>query len=602
MKLAFKSNYKLKNVSEWAESKRVLPPSVTALSGKYKYSYTPYLKEIADCLSVGSGIMEVAFMKSAQIGATTGILENYIGYIMDNNPGPTMFASATKEMAQEKFETNLFPMIELSGLKDKLLIENNVHSDKKNKKQAAKKDIIRFAGGFVIARGFQAAAGLKSVSIKNLVLDEIDEGKIDLDQQGDPIHLATARTKSMGRSKKILYISTPKVKGLSRIEKYYNKGDCRKYHVPCPDCGHKQHLVFSNLIYSKDEDDKLIENSVAYKCESCGVLIESFKKKEMIASGEWIPTKKSNSKSYRSYHLNALYAPEQQNSWLEIVQEFLEKKENRVDLKSFVNNTLGEPWQERENKIHYSSIWSNKLDYNMGELPEGVSFITTATDVQRNGLYIEVLGWGHNRQSWLIDFMFIEGDTSDLDSAPWKKHEEVITKRYNQNFISICNFIDSGDQSSVIYDYCRCFEDGVLPIKGQSNIVNDNPFRIVRLQNKNIELVHINTYYYKDNLFSYLKKEKNKGKTLLGFCNFPSDTPKNYFEMLTAEYKAAKYQNNEIVGYVYKGSKNNHALDTRVYNMAAADFVMSVKSEQDDIEYEWNDVCDLMNPYFVDKT
>ena len=596
MKLRLKKNYKIQKVSEWAEANRVLPASVTALSGKFSYDYTPYLKEIADCLSVGSGINEVAIMKGSQIGATTGILENFMGYTMSSNPGPSMYVTSTKDTAEEMFANRFMPMIELSGLKDKLIVENNLHTDKKNKKQAAKKDIITFAGGFILARGLNSAPGLKSHSIKNLVVDEIDEGVVDLKNQGDPVELAAQRTKAMGGAKKILYISTPTVKGISRIERYYKKGDCRKYHLPCPDCDHKQHLQFDNLKYNVDDKGKLIEESVGYQCEGCGVLIDSKEKKRMVAKGEWIPTKKSEEKDYRSYHLNSMYAPEAQYSWVKMIKEYLTSKDVKVLYKSFVNNALGETWQELENGIKGLSKWSNKLEYKLGEVPEGVCFITTATDVQRNGLYVEVLGWGYNRQSWLVDFMFLEGDTSDLDNEVWQQHEQIITKEYSHKLISLCNFIDSGDQTNIIYDYCRSYDESVYPIKGQQKITGDKPFRGAIIETKNMYLIHVNTYHYKDNLYSFLKKKLKTDRAPVGFCNFAKDTTPEYFTMLESERKVQITKGNDVIGYEYRGSRNNHALDTRIYNMAAADYFMSQVRKHDDQEYEWNEVCEMFDP------
>ena len=599
--LNLKHDYKLTKVSEWAEENRVLPGSLSALSGKYGYDFTPYLREIADSLSIGSGISEVAFKKSAQIGATTGILENFIGYIIANSPGPAMYATSIQKTAEEQLETRFFPMLELSGLKDKLIIEDDVQSDKKNKKQAAKKDIIRFAGGFLVARGLASVPGLKSVSVKYLVLDEIDEGASDLGGQGDPVKLARTRTQSMP-SRKILYISTPTNEGESRIERYYQKGDCRKYHVSCPECDYKQHLEWGNLKYNVDDNGKLIEESIGYMCQGCGVLIKESEKKKMVAEGEWIPTKKAEKRGYRSYHLNALYSPSIIFSWEEIIQEYLEVKDIRSEYKSWRNNLLGETFEDKAASLEDLAKTCNRLDYNMGEVPEGVCFITTATDVQRNGLYIEVLGWGYNRQSYLIDFMFLEGDTSNGYGSPvWEKHKEVISRFYNDKIYSRCNFIDSGDQTQIIYDYCDKFSHGVIPIKGQRSIVNNKPFSSTFLQKKelSVHLVNINTYYYKDNLFDFLGKKHNPEKSILGFCNFAINTPDNYFKMLESEEKVpvtTLFKGEKTLSHIYKRkSKENHGLDTRVYNMAAADFVVNKLKEKAKQALQWDDVCKILS-------
>ena len=68
--------------SEWAEEKRYLPPSVTPLPGFYRFEVAPYMREPLDCLSIDSPIRHIAFMKGVQLGATSGLIENGIGYFI----------------------------------------------------------------------------------------------------------------------------------------------------------------------------------------------------------------------------------------------------------------------------------------------------------------------------------------------------------------------------------------------------------------------------------------------------------------------------------------------------------------------------------------
>jgi phage terminase large subunit GpA-like protein len=76
------SEVKVLSPSQWAEQNRYLPPSVTPIPGLFGFDVTPYLREILDCLDVESSIREVTFMKGVQVCATTGVLENAIGYFI----------------------------------------------------------------------------------------------------------------------------------------------------------------------------------------------------------------------------------------------------------------------------------------------------------------------------------------------------------------------------------------------------------------------------------------------------------------------------------------------------------------------------------------
>ncbi|HUW22382.1 MAG TPA: phage terminase large subunit family protein, partial [Candidatus Bathyarchaeia archaeon] len=72
-------------VSEWAAKKRYLPPELTSKPGAWDNDYTKYLVKIMDCLSQRSPIRKVAILKGAQVGASTGIIENFLGYKIDHD-------------------------------------------------------------------------------------------------------------------------------------------------------------------------------------------------------------------------------------------------------------------------------------------------------------------------------------------------------------------------------------------------------------------------------------------------------------------------------------------------------------------------------------
>lgn len=86
--------------------------------------------------------------------------------------------------------------------------------------------------------------------VRFLVLDEVDGFPNDVDGEGSPSDLAIKRTSTFSR-KKIFKLSTPTLEGVSVIEKDFENTDMRYYHVPCPDCGALQKLVFKQLKWEK---------------------------------------------------------------------------------------------------------------------------------------------------------------------------------------------------------------------------------------------------------------------------------------------------------------------------------------------------------------
>ena len=94
-------------------------------------------------------------------------------------------------------------------------------------------------------------------------MDEVDRYEASAGAEGDPISLATKRTTNIFGIEKIYLCSTPTVKGLSRIETAFEESDQRYYHVPCPECNHKQALKWKNVVWEEDKPETAI-----YACDN----------------------------------------------------------------------------------------------------------------------------------------------------------------------------------------------------------------------------------------------------------------------------------------------------------------------------------------------
>jgi phage terminase large subunit GpA-like protein len=70
-----------------------------------------------------------------------------------------------------------------------------------------------------------------------LFLDEVDAYPPSADDEGEPVALAEARTRTFSWRRKVFLASTPTIKGLSVIEREFEASDQRRYFVPCPHCG-----------------------------------------------------------------------------------------------------------------------------------------------------------------------------------------------------------------------------------------------------------------------------------------------------------------------------------------------------------------------------
>ena len=200
-----KSNIQL--VSEWAEANRTLGTGVAAYPGPFTFDRTPYLREIADCLSDSSPITEVVLMKGTQIGATTGLLENHIGYCIDNQIGSILYVGADQAMAEASMEKRIDEMIFSANLQDKII---PTVIKKGNKSTGDTKSIKSYKGGILRAVGPNSEGKLRTFPSRILYLDEVDVYPATMRGKGNPIEKAIRRADSYGHLKKVLYLSTPK--------------------------------------------------------------------------------------------------------------------------------------------------------------------------------------------------------------------------------------------------------------------------------------------------------------------------------------------------------------------------------------------------------
>ena len=317
-------------VSEWADAHRILSGKSASEPGPYRTARTPYLKEIMDALSPNSPVQRIAFMKSAQIGATEAG-NNWIGYVIANAPGPMIAVSPTVELAKRFSKQRVDNLIETTAvLRQKVAPARTRDSGNTILTK-------EYVGGMLVLTGANSAVGLRSMPARYALLDECDAYPADADGEGSPIALAEARTKTFSFRKKVFLISTPTITGRSQIEAEYLASDQRRYFVPCPHCGHPQHLRFESLRWTKGQPE-----TAEYHCEDCGAAMHENDKTEMFASGQWRATVVCDNPLVRGYHLNSLYSPIGWQSWADIAREFESaNKAGPEAMRAFKNTVLG---------------------------------------------------------------------------------------------------------------------------------------------------------------------------------------------------------------------------------------------------------------------
>src|SRR5262245_41547144 len=314
------------SVGEWADTHRILTSVDTDEAGPWRTRRTPYLRGIMTALSLTDPCRVVVFMKGAQIGATQ-CGNNFVGYAMHHAPGPMLIALPTVELAKRNSRQRIEPMIE-SCPELRVRAHRATLADKSQ--NVLQKSFE--GGGLLIMTGANSAVGLRSMSCRYLMLDEIDGWPLDADGEGDPVALAMARTRNFQRAK-IYMCSTPTIFGLSRIEAAFSRGTMKYYHVPCPHCGFLQPLRFGgpDLPYGlKWSRDPKVDTVYLCASEKCGRTFEERHKTKILQEDEgatWVATNAEPRPGIESFHLSSIYSPYGWYSWNELRNDFLEAKE-----------------------------------------------------------------------------------------------------------------------------------------------------------------------------------------------------------------------------------------------------------------------------------
>lgn len=555
------------SVSEWADANRVLSQTASSEPGKFRTSRTPYLKDIMDALSPSSPYEKVVFMKGAQIGGTEAG-NNWVGYIIDQAPGPMLVVQPTVEMGKRWSKGRLAPLIQ-----DTVCLRDKV-KDPRSRDSGNTVQSKEFQGGQIVITGANSAVGLRSMPVRYLFLDEVDAYPPDADSEGDPLTLAIQRTATFAR-RKILIVSTPTIKGLSRIEKEFENTDQRHFFVPCPFCGHFQVLKWEGINY----DSNLTE--VTYVCEDCKGAIRDHHKTEMLSRGEWRPTNTEKvSDKVIGFHLNSLYSPVGWLSWEACVQNYEMAKDNEQLLKAWTNTTLGLTWEEKGDSPDWGVLFDRRESYRIGTVPQGVYVLTAGVDVQNDRLEAEIVGWGPNLESWSIDYRIIYG--SPANSETWDKLSQLLEEEFESedgitrkiNMLAV----DTGFSTQEVYNWVRNHSlNNVMAVKGVDNslVPLNSPTKVdINYKGKKISggvrLWKVGVSILKGELYGWLKKTKREdGSIPHGYCHFPEHATE-YFKQLTAEQLVTKI----VKGYPkrewQKTRDRNEALDCRIYARAAA--------------------------------
>ncbi|HDD9398978.1 TPA: phage terminase large subunit family protein [Escherichia coli] len=549
---------------QWADRHYYLPKESSYIPGQWET--LPF--QVAIMNSMGNDwIRTVNLIKSARVGYTKMLL-GVEAYFIEHKSRNSLLFQPTDSAAEDFMKSHVEPTIRDVPV----LLELAPWFGRKHRDNTL--TLKRFSSGVGFwCLGGAAAKNYREKSVDVVCYDELSSFEPDVEKEGSPTLLGDKRIEGSVWPKSIRG-STPKIKGFCQIEKAANESaHFMRFYVPCPHCGEAQYLKFGDdatpfgLKWEKGKPE-----TVYYLCEHNGCTIRQSELDQTdgrwvcdntgmwtrdgltfySAGDEEIPPPRSI-----TFHIWTAYSPF--TTWVQIVYDWFDALKDPNGVKTFINTTLGEPYEEAvAEKLSFELLLEKVCHYG-AQVPLRVVYLTAGIDSQKNRYEIYVWGWAPGEEAFLIDRQIIMGRPEDEDTL--KRVDAVIRKKYRhadgtEISISRVCWDTGGIDQDIVYQRSR--KHGtffVLPIKGAS--------------------------VYGKTVITMPKKRNQRGVFL---CEVGSDTVK---EMLYARFALPVVPASEAAPYTFRFPDNPDIFsDVEAKQLVAEELVEKVVNGR--VKLQWD--------------
>ncbi len=596
--------------SEWCLKQIKLPAETGAQPGNFDLRDHEYLREPLDAVD-DPQVREIVFPGGTQIGKST-LLHAVALSQGEVDRAPMMFAGPDQVYAREQRRL-IYRIADSSPA-----LKRRVPPERRRNDQwiDLEKCLVYLAWSGSTQR-------LSGRSCKIVLCSEVDRWQ-------SSVHLAKQRTKAFYRSC-VIYEGTP-LGASPVIWPLYKDSDRRTFRVPCPHCGHHQALRFfvhkagpfkdcggvAGLKHDRGKwkTPEQARREAYYVCEQ-GCRIESDQKAEMVRRGVWAPDgcevtpagrvtgKPANPGRRRGYHVNSLYSAT--ISFGDAAEEYLKVRDTTDGLQSFFNDWLGLPFEPRGRTPKWKDLGIRLAGSTpRGMVPRGVYFLVAGSDVQANGVYWVVRGFGDRKTSWLIDFGFLkkdlrgEGELAEeqLASDLAKMDQALLWRKWpvdGQNARGFSSLavrtlgVDRGYRQKDVDDFLDAHPgDRVLAVFGDPKIAAGSLYRPMKTS-RNVrdgkleedDVVPrcwgIETNAYKTEIADrWFADRTQPGVFWLPSDILQTDSGEDYLRQITAESRRFDRLRGRKITYweLISHGLDNHYWDCEVYASAIADMIV----------------------------
>jgi phage terminase large subunit GpA-like protein len=556
------------SLAEWADRYARVPMAGNAQPGPWRPF--AYQREWLQCMSDPS-VKQVVVLKSARIGYTRCLIHCASFYIAQN-PSPILVILPRESDAEDFSRSEILPV--LADTPALFEICGDLRS--RSSEQRVAKRVFK-NGSSIAFVGANSPNSFRRISARVVLFDECDAYPADVGSEGDAISLGVKRSETF-HDRRIILGSTPTIRHESRIEKAFNGSDMRRYHVPCPSCGHFQTLRWQNLKWDKAPSGEHLPYTAYYECEKSGCIITEDQKPEMIEAGRWIAEK--SFAGVAGFHINTLYSLFPNACWTNLVAEWLVACKDEVTLRTFVNTTLGEPFEQRGSSRPWEELAARarSSDYKRGTVPKGAALLFLGCDCQLDRIEWMLVGRGSNNRKFVVDYGVIHWPISEADG------QRALNALLRQQWLSYAGIpmsvagcaIDAGYETSSVLEFCKGRRE-VIAVRGLSGSYKPAIAKVKseRHGKRGDVLRHPRDSYFtvgidsiKSSLFIDLSKDD---PAAAGYVAFPLGCEDRLFQELTSEHRVAVKRMGMLVFRWEKVSdrQSNEMLDCWTYSQAA---------------------------------
>ena len=569
-------------LSQWASKHFFLSPESSHKQGQWQ-AY-PFQTAWMDWFS-SDDIEEVTLRKSKRVGYTKTLVA-FIAYNAAHRRRKQALWQPTDDDRDSFVKSEIDPM-----LRDVAALRPVLYGVKESTLK-----LKQFLGSVLHTLGGKAARAYRRITVAVSMLDEVDAFDQKIEKSLDPITGARGRLEG-APFPKLIAGTTPRTKGLSHIEyREQNADAAMRFHIACPHCHVEHRLLWGGKDCAHGMKwDGADPETVRHVCPHCHGSITQADYLRLWTAGEWVSTcgqyrygtdgqwvdgdgNPRSAPRHVAAHIWAAYSP--QRAWVDIVREFIEantkaKAGETGPLEGFVNETLGELWEEKFEQADEHALSRRAEQYRRFTVPLGGLVLVFGVDVQDNRFEVVTWAIGRGEEMWCVDYSSIPANPAD--EREWSDKLDpyldlIFQHQAGQGMKIEAAAIDTGGHfTHQAYNYCRLRErrrvfavrGDPLPskmIKGRATVQDVN-WR-GKVLKRGVRLWYVGTDTAKDLIYGRLMVTQPGP----GYVHFTKDLPPEFYHQLTAESRVP-VRGARGVEYRWVNTKRsrNEALDCTVY-------------------------------------